>query len=384
MPDPPIPRYGERSLGEVVSSLLSALGAPAFENRLAVDPLGAFCLLVIDGLGHEQLMANAATAPVMAAATARSAPVTAGFPSTTAASLGSLGTGLSPGQHGLVGYTFAVPGHERPMNALLWELYGIGPHVDLREELVPEEVQPEATLLERAAAAGVSLIRVGPPPHEDSGFTRAVLRGGPYRGAYWDHEVLAAVAAGLRGRSASVYAYQPDLDTAGHSKGVGSPEWLAQLERFDRLVDELSARLLPGEGLFVTGDHGMVNLAPGDKVDVEDRPELTEGVRFLGGEARARHVYARAGAEGDVLAAWEGSLGDRMWVRSKGEAIEAGWFGPSVSDRARARIGDVVAAASGPVGVFQKSVDPFQFGLIGHHGSMMSGEQLVPLLEFRG
>jgi hypothetical protein len=127
-----------------------------------------------------------------------------------------------------------------------------------------------------------------------------------------------------------------------------------------------------------------VTLAPGDKVDVGDRLELTEGVRFLGGEARARHVYARAGAEADVLVAWDGSLGDRMWVRTRDEAVEAGWFGPSVSDRARARIGDVVAAASGPVGVFQKSVDPFQFGLIGHHGSMTPGEQLVPLLEFRG
>src|SRR5439155_13645156 len=142
---------------------------------LGIEPLSAFCLLVIDGLGWHQVREYREHAPVMSDAADRSEPVTASFPSTTAASLGSLGTGLPPGEHGLVGYTFAVPGHERPMNALLWQLYGIGPHVDLREELVPEEVQPEATLLERATAAGVSLIRVGPPPHEGSGFTRAVL-----------------------------------------------------------------------------------------------------------------------------------------------------------------------------------------------------------------
>jgi hypothetical protein len=228
------------------------------------------------------------------------------------------------------------------------------------------------------------VIRVGPHPHADSGFTRAVLRGGPYRGAYWDQETFAAVTEGLaQGAGTCVYAYQPDLDTAAHSKGTGSREWLGQLARFDRLVERLASEIQVGQGLFVTGDHGMVNLAPMDRVDVGDVPGLLDGVRFLGGEARARHVYARDGAGDGVLAAWRDTLGDRMWVRSRDEAIGEGWFGPRVLDRVRPRIGDVVAAAFGPVGAFQKSVDPFQWGLVGHHGSMTPEEQLVPLLEFR-
>ncbi len=358
---------------------------PGFDNVLGVGSLDGFCLFVIDALGWEQVLAHREAAPFMAAAARASEPVTAGFPSTTAASLGSLGTGLAPGEHGLVGYTLAVPGHERPMNALLWELYGIGPHLDLRAELVPEDFQPLPTALERAEAAGAKVVRIGPPPHDGSGFTRAVLRGGPYAGAYWDHEILAAVSGGFAAeRGATVYAYNPDLDTAGHSKGAGSEPWLEQLARFDRLVEELAARLRPGQALFVTGDHGMVNLAPEDKVDLGDWPHLIEGVRFLGGEARARHVYAEPGAAAQVLADWREFFDQAMWVVSKDEAVEAGWFGPRVTDRARSRIGDVVAAAFGPIGVFQKSVDPLQWTLTGHHGSMTPAEQLVPLLEFRG
>jgi hypothetical protein len=381
---PPLPRYGERSLAEVVPSLLAGLGLTGFENRLEIEPLSGFCLLVIDGLGWDAVRSHADTAPFLSEAVERSRPVTTGFPSTTSASLGSLGTGRPPGEHGLVGYTFAVPGHDRAMNALLWELYGIGPHVDLLPALPPEEFQPLETVLERAVRAGARLVRVGPQPHADSGFTRAVLRGGPFRGAYWDQEIVAAVSDGLaQGRGSSVYAYQPDLDTAGHSKGLGSREWLGQLARFDRLVERLASELSDGQGLFVTGDHGLVNLAPSDRVDVEDVRGLMDGVRMLGGEARARHVYARDGAGEEVLAAWRDLLSDRMWVRSRDEAIAEGWFGPTVLDRIRPRIGDVVAAAFGPVGVFQKSVDPFQWGLVGHHGSMTRQEQLVPLLEFR-
>lgn len=384
-PEPILPRYGDRSLAEVVPSLLAAVGLQGFNNRLEIEPLEAFCLLVVDGLGSEGLRLHADTAPFLSGALRGTEPLTAAFPSTTAASLGSLGTGLPPGEHGMVGYTFAVPGHDRAMNALLWELYGIGPHVDLVPELDPEAFQPEPTVMERAIRAGATLVRIGPAPHADTGFTRSILRGGPFRGAYWDEELIEAIADGLAaGPRSSVYAYQPDLDTAGHANGVGSREWLGQLGRFDRLVVRLAGALGPGQGLFVTGDHGTVNVAPHHRIDVDDVPGLMEGVRFLGGEPRARHVYAQSGAAADVAAVWREAGEGRMWVRARDEAIAEGWFGPRVLDRIRPRIGDVVAAAYEPVGLFQRSVDPFAWTLAGHHGSMTPAEILVPLLTFRG
>jgi len=43
-----------------------------------------------------------------------------------------------------------------------------------------------------------------------------------------------------------------------------------------------------------------------------------------------------------------------------------------------------VAAAHAPVGVFQRQLDPLQWSLVGHHGSLTDDERLVPLLLFRG
>ncbi len=383
-PAPPLPRYGEASLADLVPSLLAALDVPGFGNPLGVEPLRRVCLLVVDGLGWELLPANRQAAPFLAAAAERGAPLTTGFPSTTVTSLASIGTGRPPAGHGLVGYTMVLPGMDRAFNCLRWSPYGLGGSKDLRGRVVPEHLQPEPTAFEHAAADGVQVTLVGAGEYAASGFTRAALRGGEY----WRTFSLGDQAAGAlrclaKGRRSLVYAYHPDLDRTGHVRGVASEAWRLELAHVDRLAAQLAERLPGDAALVVTGDHGMVDLRPEQRIDLADRPELAAGVRLLAGEARARHVHAERGAADDVLAAWQALLGDAMWVVPGEEAVAAGWFGPVVSDEVRPRIGDVVAAASGPVGVVQREVDPTQALLTGHHGSMTSAEQLVPLLQVR-
>jgi hypothetical protein len=383
-PAPPLPRYGEASLADLLPSLLAALDVPGFANPLGVEPLRRACLLVVDGLGWELLAANRRVAPVLAGAAERGRPVTTGFPSTTSTSLASIGTGLPPGRHGLVGYTMALPGMERAFNCLRWSPYGLGGAKDLRDRLVPEKVQPEPTAFEVAVGDGVEVTSVGAGQFAASGFTRAALRGG----RYWRTHSLGDQADGAlrslgKGRRSLVYVYHPDLDRTGHVRGTDGQAWRLELAHIDQLVGQIAERLPGDAALFVTGDHGMVDLRPSERVDLADRPELAEGVRLLAGEARARHVHTRRGAAADVLATWRGLLGHAMWVVSGEEAIAAGWFGPQVADQARARIGEVVAAAHGPIGVVQREVDPTQALLTGHHGSMTAAEQLVPFLELR-
>jgi hypothetical protein len=245
-------------------------------------------------------------------------------------------------------------------------------------------MQPEPTGFEAAVADGVEVTLVGAGEYAASGFTRAALRGG----GYWRTHSLGDQAAGAvrglaRGRRSLVYLYHPDLDRTGHVRGVDADAWRLELAHIDRLVTHVAERLPGDAALFVTGDHGMVDLRTDQRVDLADQPELADGVRLLSGEARARHVHTQRGATGDVLATWRALLGHAMWVVPGEEAVAAGWFGPQVTDEVRARVGDVVAAAHGPVGVVQREVDPTQALLVGHHGSMTPAEQLVPFLELR-
>lgn len=117
----------------------------------------------------------------------------------------------------------------------------------------------------------------------------------------------------------------------------------------------------------------------GTAVDLDRRPELFDGVRDIGGEVRARHVYSGQGAAADVLAAWRAAFADRAWVVTREEAIAAGWFGPTVSERVRPRIGDVLVAARDGFGLLRREAEPVESALVGHHGSITEAERLVPL-----
>jgi hypothetical protein len=383
-PPPSLPRYGESSLADLVPSVLAALGVED-SNTLRLAPMRNAVILLVDGLGWNALHTHPDEAPFLTSAARRpeSRCLTAPFPATTAASLGSLGTGLAPGEHGLVGYTFSVPGHERPLNALTWRLYGSGPAVDLRQEFSPEHAQPAATRLERAAAVGIDVVRLGPPELERTPLSRAALRGGRYVATHSLGDLAAMAMQTASAGARLVLAYHGALDTTGHARGVRSEAWALELSNVDQLADRMVDGLPRGSALIVTGDHGMVDLREEERLDVSEVTALVTGVRALGGEARARHVYVRRGAVDDVVAAWNETVGDRMWIRSREQAIEEGWFGPRVADTVRMRIGDVVAAAFGSVGIVQRTVDPGQAHYVGHHGSMTAAEQLVPALVSR-
>jgi hypothetical protein len=369
-PDPALPH-----LGDVVPAVLTAMGVTGFESRISLpgNVTGA-CVLLIDGLGAELLDAHAHDAPVLAGL--RGQTLSVGFPSTTAAGLAAVGTGCRSGEHGMVGYTFRLPG-TGVVNALTWRPHPWGD--DLRDTLQPEQVQPIPTTFERAASSGIAVSVVSAAKFADSGLTRAVLRGGRYVGVHAIGDLAACVRAAVAD-GGFCYGYHADLDMLGHLYGPGSDAWRMQLRQIDRLVASVVEGLPPGGLLAVVADHGMVAVAPSDAVDVDDHPPLLEGVQAIGGEARARHVYVEDGAAADVLAAWRATLGDLAWVVPREEAIAAGWFGVRVADGVRPRIGDVVAAARGSAAMVRRTVEPIESALVGHHGSLTAAEQRVPLL----
>jgi hypothetical protein len=372
---PIVPSYGGSSLADLSASILASLTGDAAANVLGLPDYPRVCLLLIDGLGLELLRAHQAAAPFLAELAFNSRTLTAGCPSTTVTSLASLGTGLPPAAHGMLGYQVAVPGEGRLLNGLRWP-----------KDIDPVAWQPRPTIFERAAAAGVTPVHVSPGAFKNSGLTRAALRGADYRPADSLGALAALTADALHESDRTlVVAYHGDLDATGHRYGVSSAAWANQLAHVDKLAEQISASLPYGAVLYVTADHGMVDVGSDDRIDAdEEGSPLRDGVALLGGEARARHVYTAPGAAEDVLATWRAVLGERAWVLSREEAVKEGWFGPvggAVSDAMAARIGDVVAACAGSWAVVASEAEPFESALIGMHGSLTAAEQLIPMLS---
>jgi hypothetical protein len=366
------PAYGARSLADVLPAVASALGAQVSQwdgaRPLALPEASAYVVFLVDGLGADLLRDHAHAAPYLSSLLTADSTATAGVPSTTATSLTSLGTGLTPGGHGVVGFTSRVPGSERLLNALYWD-----------KDIDPVQWQPHTTGFQALMAAGVLVTTVNKREFRGSGLTIAAQRGGEWVDADRVGERVAGAVLAASVLPSLTYLYDGDLDWTGHRYGVASAQWLQQLAIIDAEAEQLRDALPSHVRLVIVADHGMVDAAPERRVDLDEDPAYREGVVLLGGEARFRHVYCAAGAVEDVRAGWRELLGDAALVLTRDEAIACGWFG-EVTAPVLPRLGDVVAAARDDWGLFSPVDFPYETRLIGLHGSLTPVEMRIPLL----
>ncbi|APX00619.1 alkaline phosphatase family protein [Arthrobacter sp. QXT-31] len=379
---PVAPAYGRRSVAEVLGSAAASLGVPGFGNALGLPQAKRVCVVLADGLGRGLLKQKTAHTPFLRGILQQgqgAVPVwlDAAFPSTTAASLASLGTGLAPGQHGLVGYDVLDPAQDKVVNMLgNWDAA-----VD------PQLWQPFPTVFERAAEH-VAVTTVSLPQFGGSPMTQAALRGGSFVSGTTSHARTAAAAEVMADSgSALMYFYVNDLDKAGHRYGAQSPQWEHQLEELDATVKRLDASLPAGTTVLVTADHGMLDVPESQRIDYAADAALVDGVRHTAGEPRMVHLYleddAGEAARDRILAAWRARFGDRIWAFTRADAIAAGLFG-TVRPEVTGRVGDVMVAARDALALYDtRRVRPTALEVVGQHGSLTKAEREVPLLTFQ-
>jgi predicted AlkP superfamily pyrophosphatase or phosphodiesterase len=377
-------RYNpDRNLTHVVPSLAASLGA-ALPNTLDLPKARSAILLLVDGLGLEQLQQYSAHAPflrgVLQRQTAAQTELSTVYPSTTAAALSSLGTGLSPGEHGLVGYDVYDPARDTVINQLGgWD-----------ERTDPEAWQPADTLFEQLneqrlmGVHTIEPITISLPAFEKSALTRAALKGP----RFISHEELTArfqaAAHAAHQPGALIYLYVNELDKIGHQFGPGSDRWLETLEELDAQARRM-VRKLPQDTLAaVTGDHGMIEVKEEDRIDFAHDEELIEHIAHTAGEPRMVQLhFATEATEQDrqqTLAAWQQRFGEQAWVVTRDQAIDAGWFG-SVNGRVRERIGELIVTGSAPIALYDsRRAAPQSFAMVGHHGAPTPAETRVPWL----
>lgn len=367
-PSPVLPRYGNGSLVDLMPWVLRAALRPA---GAAVDvpswmvahdaAVERRVVLLIDGMGWHQLRARASIAPTLASLAG--SVITSVAPTTTATALTSLTTGQCPGEHGIVGYRMDMG--PTVMNSLRWG----DERGDLRRTHAPRDVQPCEPFM------GVRVPVVSKAELEDTGFTEAHLRGSLPRG--W--RVASSIPLIVRNLLASgeplVYAYYDGLDKVAHERGFGE-FYDAELRACDRLVGDLIEQLPAGTALYVTADHGQVQV--GENI-IHPSDDVLGLVRRQSGEGRFRWLHARDGAARDLLALCVESYGNVAWVVSQEQILDEGWFGAVVRPPALRRLGDVALVPFSDVS-FDDPADGGHFVLQCRHGSMTAAEVEVPLL----
>ena len=358
-------RFG---LADITNSIFNSLSVPETIDSLALGRAeNREVLILIDGMGQDAIDKYGDQFPIFDELKQVKKLYT-NFPSTTATSLSTLGTGVLPGVHGMLGYTVRVPRSDnRLLNALKWD-----------ERVDPVMWQKVPTLFERAVSAGVSVTHVAAKRYEGSGFTQAALRGAKYVGANGADEMATAVSAALKPQPSFVYTYLNTLDSAGHSDGVGSDKWLTALQQVSEFITKVKQLAPAGTRIWVTSDHGMVNST--EQIILGQDNKLLENVTLIGGEPRARHIYIKEGAASETIAQWQEFFGNKAKVLSKESAIKDGLFGPVVTEDSHDRLGDLIAIANNDLILVDPARVREESSMVGHHGGVTDIEVEIPLL----
>jgi len=362
--NPIVPDYSGPNVRGIVPALL---GPASWSDSMppwmpeAVHGADAVVLFVLDGLGWDQLQSHAKSAHTLSAMQGRSIHTVA--PTTTATALSSITTGLTPGEHGLIGYRMVLGGEV--MNVLRWAVDA----KQVRRSQPPSSVQPFQPFL----GERVPVIAQG--ELQDSAFSEAHLRGSDPVGWRAPSSIAVEAAAQVRSGERFVYCYYNGIDKIAHERGFGD-FYDAELRYSDALVADLIAAVPAGTAVLVTADHGQVDV--GDRI-VHPSSELLGPVTLQSGEGRFRWLHCAPADIAGVVDTATSEVGDVAWVVTKEQMLDERWFGPTVSPPVQRRLGDVALCAYAPVSFYEEA-DSGPFELVCRHGSMTSAEVNVPLL----
>lgn len=353
---------------------ISALGSiTGKQNRLGLPKVKSACVVLVDGLGSQNLKFRAAHAPFLANQLSQDGSTFSGFPSTTVTSLVSFSTGLRAGQHGMVGYQVYDRAQSTSIN-LLTGMMGADQAMHW---------QPTQTIAELSGQYEVETFFVGPGEYEKSGFTFATMRGATFVAAKsLDDRVREARRLLKEKSSALVYLYVPELDQNAHAFGFKSAQWAQKLEDLDLAIKNLVTGLGEKIGVLLTADHGIIDVAHEKQIYL-DEFEIP-GLEHVGGDPRVIYLYLSDVNVDDIQESLQAKLGKRVFVATKAQLIEAGWYGP-VEGFATERLPELILISLGETALYHRDfAKPKSLQMIGQHGSISDEEITIPLLKFCG
>ena len=366
---PALPKSSGNIRNVFVSGLMAVQGE---QNPLQLRPTKKVIVVLVDGLGAEQIMQRSGHAPWLNSQLNKSSITHCGFPATTSANIASFATGLTPGEHGLVGHRVWDRNFNEQINLLIgWN-----------ERTDPLVWQPMPTVAERALEKGVSCNVVAAAEYKDTAYTQATMRAANFISAdTWDDRFQRAKEIASAKEHSLTYLYIPELDKYGHKSGWTSSGWAAMLEELDAALRGFCSKLPADTGVIITSDHGMMETSDSRQLVLDDLYEKSGVVKYVGGDTRVNYVYLESQDSIEQVVEDLQPFSYGFDAVSTSEAISAGWFG-KMRQPARDRLPELMLVAKSDFTLYHsKYFKPRSFQMIAHHGSITSGETRVPLIR---
>jgi hypothetical protein len=318
------------------------------------------------------------------------------FPSTTAAHVTAVHTGLNVGQSGVYEWNYYEPLLDTVISPLLFSYAGDHDRDTLlKSGISPTAFFPTQTIYQDLAQQGVNSYVLQDSRYCHSPYTDIVTNGArviPYRTF---PEAVASLIEGVYNTKGKNYffLYYDKIDSISHHHGPNSLQLAAEIETFLALMEDFFHPNLAkhhGRTLFLmTADHGQVDIDPKTTIYLnKDIPALLPHLKrsrsgqllIPAGSPRDMFLHVQDGHEEEVVSLLERTFDGRGEIRKTREMIDQGYFGPTASKELLGRIGDLVILPYANQSVWWLEQDRFDQHYFGHHGGLTPFEMETVLL----
>jgi Type I phosphodiesterase / nucleotide pyrophosphatase len=401
------PRYESYCLSKIPSAVLALLGIPQPDHALLKFvqetvahrryPLKVVVLL-IDGFGWHQWLRYAERYDFFNHLTARGvvAPITTVFPSTTAAALTTVHSGLTPQEHGLPEWW--VYFDELDTIAATLPFTPLGTRG--RDRLLAAGVKPSIlfrgkTIYQQLAKAGVPSFTFIRDAYAFSAYSSVVHKGSVTVPFINSSDLLVNLRQKIVEVSGPAYffVYWDAVDAIAHTYGphteqyhaeLGGFSYLLQRELIGRIPEHVAADIL----LLVTADHGHINATPRQTLYLNRYPRLVRSLDVSHAGQRIlpwgspRDVFLRVQEESLAeTAAWLAKrLAGKATVMTTAQALQRQLFGiGKIHKRFKHRVGNLLILPTRDHLIWFEHLKGKKFTLRGVHGGLRPDEVLIPL-----
>jgi len=402
------PDYEGYCLSNVPTKILSLFGVQDSGPTLPPDALGnvetagveKVVLLVCDGFGYREWK-NQERSGFVKSISERGVvkPITTVFPSTTAAALTSISTGLTPQEHGLPECYVYMSELGEIIVSLPFTRPGEYGRDTLAGVLDPKTLFDERTIFQRLKAEGVKSVALLSRSLAHTVYSTLSSAGSDLA----SYMTASDLAVSLRRRVEEsrgpilFYAYWPYIDTVEHTYGPNTEEAKVEASLISHALQEgflskLKKEVSKETLIMVTADHGQVNVVPENLVYMNRWTTLAKAfARAPSGKSilpwgGARDVFMQI--EEDLLDEAKGYLEEKFdgtaSVVKTDELIRLGLFGLNKpSRRFRRRAGNLMILPHGKNTAWYRYRRGDSLRVKGHHGGLTWDEMTIPLAAAR-
>jgi predicted AlkP superfamily pyrophosphatase or phosphodiesterase len=323
--------------------------------------------------------------------------LTSQFPSTTAAHVTTIHTGLPVGESGVYEWFYHEPLLDRMIAPLLFSFAGDAERNTLeRAGVAARELFPARTLYQDLLPHGVDSVVMQHHTYAHSPYTKVVTDGARLIAYRTLPEALINLGQLIerQKRKAYYFVYVDTIDTICHRYGPESPQAAAEIQVFLAVMELIFQKGIAGNKrrtlLLLTADHGQVAIDPATTIYLNRRfPQILPYLETN----RAGQPLAPAGSSRDMFlhikeehldeahAFLRQALEGRAEIYRVPELIDQGFFGANQPSAAlMSRVGNLVILPYQHESVWWYEKDRFEQKFYGSHGGLTREEMETLLL----